>query len=494
MNLLRKQGFFNSVTLYIGVALGFFNSIILFQRYLTLEEIGYFTLLITISVIYTQLSSLGFTNVITRYFPFHKTEDKTHGGFLSFVLIACLIGFSIVTAGFIFFKELLFSLYGNKAGVSLMSELYYYVIPISFLTLIFLIQETLARTIFKSIVPTFLREVLVKVFTSIGIVLIMFRVMDFKDFINFYLITNLLIVLLITWYIYRLKIGKPSSITPEVRANIKTMTGYGLFSMIAGSAVAIIPGLGLVLLKLISGEAMVGIYGTFFGIAAVISLPAKALNTTSYQIIADAWKNEDQDKIRNIYKKTSIVQLVIGLLLLIGLIINQRNILFLLHKPEYANYFNVFILLGVGCLIDITGGLNGAIISFSKYYKVVVRFLSVATILSAILNYGFISKLGILGAAWSHVGIMLMINFGYWLYLKLKFRMQPFGIKHLLCLVVGGLCLTLGLFLPDLTNFYLDVFYRSLLIGSLYLSSIYFLNISEDINDLIDNVLMKKLR
>jgi O-antigen/teichoic acid export membrane protein len=492
MNLLQKQGFFNSITLYLGVFLGFFNSIILFQRYLSLEEIGYFTLLIYISLIYTQISSLGFSSVITRYFPFYKTNDKGHGGFPSFVFLVVSVAFLTVTLGFFFFKEVIFSYYADKDGSSLMSRYYYYIIPVSFFTLVFLVQQTLALTAYKSVFPTFLREVMIKLFTTAGVLMIIFKWIDFKGFLNFYLMANIIIVLIISWYNHRIKLFKITSIGPEVKSNAGPMMSYGMSSMISGSAIAAITGFGIILLKMISGEAMVGIYGTLTGIAMVISLPAKALNTTSYQIIADAWKNEDLDRIAKIYYKTSIIQLLIGILLLLGLIINQRNIVFLLHKPEYADFFNVFILLGCAYLVDITGGLNQAIISFSKHYKIVVRTLIFGAILSVVLNYFLISRFGIAGAAWSYVLTMFFLNFVYWLYIKLKFRIQPFGKKHLFTLFIGGVCLLIGLNIPDLNNYYFDVILRSSIVTIIYVSLAYWLNISEDINELLDKVLKKQ--
>jgi O-antigen/teichoic acid export membrane protein len=494
MNLIQKQGFLNSIILYLGTALGFLNLMILFPRFLSLEQIGYLSLVTTISVNYNQLASLGFTSVITRFLPFYKTDDKRHKGFLSFVILACVTGFVIVTIVFILFKELVFLFSEDKQGVSLMTRYYYYIIPISFCTLAFLIQETIARTVFKSIIPAFLREVIIKVSTAIGILLIFFKLIDFGGFINFYLGANILIVLIIVWYNYNIKIYKLSTISPEVRDNAGVMLNYGLFSMISGSAIALIPGLGILILKMLSGESMVGIYSTFFGIAAVISVPAKALYSTSYQIIAESWKNEELAKIGKIYFKTSIIQLIIGTLILIGLIINQRNILYLLHKPEYSNYFNVFVILGCAYLIDITGGLNQAIIGFSKHYKVVVLFLIIGAGLSGVINYLLISKFGLIGAAWSYLLTMFCLNFGYWLYIKLKFSLQPFGRKHFYGLIIGGLCLLVGLNIPHLDNYYLDVIVRSGLVTVVYAFLTFYLKISEDINDLINKVLMKKLR
>ncbi|MBC7914683.1 MAG: polysaccharide biosynthesis C-terminal domain-containing protein [Pyrinomonadaceae bacterium] len=489
---LKKQGFFNSITLYMGIALGFFNSIILFQRYLTLEEIGYFNLLIGISVIYTQITSLGVTNVIIRYFPFFKTHDKKHAGFPLFIFSLCSISFIVVTLCFFIFKEIIFNYNSDSAGISLMSKYYHYIVPISFFTLIFLLQETFARANFINVFPAVLREVLLRVFTSIAILLIASNWINFNGFIIIYLLANILIVVILSYYNHRLKIFNLAQITPKVHSEVKVMMNYGIISMLGGSALSLLPIISMLTLKMINGEAAVGIFGTFFSIAAVISLPAKALNTTSYQIISNAWKEEDLKKISSIYSKTSLVQLLIGGLLLIGLIVNQKNILYLLHKPDYGNFFSVFIILSCGFLIDITGGLNGAIVGFSKHYKIQTRILISATVICFFINIAMVSKFGLVGAAWSYLLTFLFLNFSYWLYIKLKFNIQPFGKKHALIIIIGAFALIVGLNLPNLTNYYFDVAYRSIIVTIVYGALAYWFAISEDVNDLL-NKLLKRL-
>ena len=114
MNLLKRQGFYNSITLYLGTALGFFNLIIIFQRVLSLEEIGFFNIMIAVSLLYIQIATLGFTSVITRYLPFFRTEDKKHGGFPLFVFAVCIVAFLILTAVFLLFRESVLEMYLAK--------------------------------------------------------------------------------------------------------------------------------------------------------------------------------------------------------------------------------------------------------------------------------------------------------------------------------------------------------------------------------------------
>ena len=491
MNLLKKQGFYNSITLYVGTALGFLNLIILFQRNLELEEIGYFSLLIAVSLIYTQLSLMGFGSVITRYLPFFRTEDKHHGGFASLAFVVPLIGFAIVTLGFIGLKEIILNFYQKNNGASLFNQYYYYVIPVAFFTMIFTLQETFARASFHTIFPTFLREVFLKISTTFAVILIAFSFIKFEEFITIYVLANLLILLVLSWYLHKIKSYKFSALSPSIKSQSAVMLKYGLYSTLAGGSVTLIQSLDIIFIKFFISEEMVGIYSTFFAMAVVISLPSKALNTTSYQIITEAWKNNDLQKIAKIYHKTSLVQFMIGCLLLVGLIVNWQNILILLHKPIYSTYFSVFVIVGLAFLADITGGLNGAIISFSKHYKNVMYFLVAAVILCVILNFVLVPIFKLPGAAMAYLLTMVALNFSYWLYNKLKFNLQPFTGAFFKVMLVSLISLLPGIFLPQINFFVFDIIIRSLIVGLVFVGLSYKAKISMDINDFIDQIISK---
>ncbi|MBU2046374.1 MAG: polysaccharide biosynthesis C-terminal domain-containing protein, partial [Bacteroidetes bacterium] len=203
---------------------------------------------------------------------------------------------------------------------------------------------------------------------------------------------------------------------------------------------------------------------------------------------------EDLQKINKIYHKTSLVQFFLGCLLFIGLIANWQNVLFLLHKPEYANFYGVFVVIGLGFLFDITGGLNGAIISFSKHYRLVMYILIFAAVLCAALNVILIPKIGMMGAAISYAITMFALNFTYWFYLNFKYKLQPFNAKFIKLILIALAVLLFGIFLPYWYNFYVDVIYRSGLMALFYLRLSYSFKISPDINEFIDQILGKLKR
>ncbi|MGF7075208.1 lipopolysaccharide biosynthesis protein [Mucilaginibacter sp. 3215] len=493
MNLLQKQGFFNSLILYAGVALGFFNLIILFQRILTTEEIGFFILMGTISLLYAQLAGLGIGNIILKYFPYYRSDDKKHGGFASFVTVWSLIGFAIFTVLFVVFKDFIISYYKNKNGAPLLIRYFYYLIPLSFFTLVFSVLENLALTVFKNVLSSFLREVGLRLFTTAGVLLIAIKLVDYHVFLMIYITANLVAVLVLLAYISKGRHFKFSTVGAQLLSERKTFLSYGIFTVLSGSSFVMIQNLDTLMLSMLTKESFsyVGIYGTFFAIAVVISLPAKALSRTSLQIIAQSWVTNDLAKIGKIYYKTSVVQMLIGCLLFIGLVINRSFIIMLLHKPEYANYFNVFIIVGVAFLVDMTGGLNGYIMNVSKYYKLTTVFIVSGVVFCVLSNLVLIPMLGMMGAALSYLITMFVLNFAYWLFVKIKFNLQPLAMAHVYILLIFTVCLLIGLYLPSLKNVFADMIYRSVIVGVVYVFLAYILKISEDINIVFDRILKK---
>ena len=163
----------------------------------------------------------------------------------------------------------------------------------------------------------------------------------------------------------------------------------------------------------------------------------------------------------------------------------------MLKKVEYAEFYLVFVVAGIGFLCDITGGLNAIIIIFSKNYRAIVPILLSGAVLCAVLNMFLIPGFGLLGAALAYSLTMFILNFTYWAYLKFKFNLQPFNFNFVKVILLSFLVLLVGVYIPYLDNFFLDVAIRSGLMTVLYVSGIFWLNISNDINEAILQVLNK---
>lgn len=262
--------------------------------------------------------------------------------------------------------------------------------------------------------------------------------------------------------------------------------------MVSSAVYVLLQKIDTLMLSAMVGDSVQGVYSWYFNIAIVISVPAQALSRTTYAIVADSWKNKDMANIANVYAKTSIIQMVIGCLLFVGIIINRENLYALARNKEFTDpkYFSLFIVIGLGFLIDITGGLNAYIITSSHKYKLFTGFIIIAVLFCIGLNYLLIPAYKGLGSAIAYLVTITGINFGTWLYIKYRFKMQPFTYKHLLVIVISVASYFVGEYIWRMPNVLLDIAFRSGATAAVYGLLTYLLHISEDVNEKVDKTLV----
>ena len=73
--------------------------------------------------------------------------------------------------------------------------------------------------------------------------------------------------------------------------------------------------------------------------------------------------------------------------------------------------------------------------------------------------------------------------------IKVKMNMHPFSLKTLYAiLLLFGMYFCLYYFLPNSSNYLFDIIWKSLLIVIIFIPSVFYLNLSEDINQLLIQV------
>ena len=97
MGVIKRQGIKNTIAVYIGLAIGFLNLIVIQPYFLTKEELGLTRLLYSFSLVVAMFVPLGIGNATTRFFPVFKNIDKKHHGYFGFMLLFPLIGFALTS-------------------------------------------------------------------------------------------------------------------------------------------------------------------------------------------------------------------------------------------------------------------------------------------------------------------------------------------------------------------------------------------------------------
>ena len=483
MGIVRKQALANSFFSYIGVALGYLNLIILFPAYFTSEQFGLIGLIISVSVVYSYLSAFGLANTIPRFFPFFKTDDRKHQGFLLYIILIGTTGFLILTILFLVLRPLIISAYVEKSKMFI--DYYYFLIPLSLFTLLFNVFEATARAIFRTGYATFLKEVLLRLFTTIIIILFVLKILSFEQFVYFYILINGICALLLMFqiifskeFVFKIEFSSFS------KSKFFEILKYGSFLFLSSAAMIIgQSGADVLILGSMVGLSIVGAYTIYFRIATLIYVPMRALSKISVPIIATAWKNNDTKQIADIYKRTSLIQFIFGCLIYIGVIINKHNLFYFLKRPEYIDNFNIFYFVGIAVLIDISVGLNSEIIVNSSKYRFDPLFNIILLIVSVTVNYLLIPVLGGVGAAIAAVASFFTFNFIKWLFIVINFKMQPLDYRQLVVIAVTVVSYFIGNSIHVFYNVFIDIIVRSSVTFVIYSGTIILLKVSPDLNE-----------
>jgi O-antigen/teichoic acid export membrane protein len=483
LGIVRKEALANSIFSYIGVALGYLNVIILFPAFFSSDEFGLLSLIISVSVIYANLSAMGLVSTIPRFFPFFKTDNKLHNGFMSYILLIGVGGFLIITILFIVLRPLIISAYIDKSAAFV--DYYYFLIPLGLFTLLYNVFEAIARAVYKTSFATFLKETLLRLLTTVGILLFMFKVLNFHQFIYFYLFINGICALMLLFQIIFSKEFVFKFIFKDLtKEKFFEIMKYGGFLYISSASMIIgQSGADTLFLGSMVGLSVVGAYTIYMRIATLIYVPMRSLSKISVPIIANCFKENDTKQIADIYKRTSLIQLIFGCLIYIGVIINKHNLFYFLKKPEYIDSFNIFYFVGIAVLIDIAVGLNSEIIAISPKYKYDTLFNIILLAVSISANYFLIPIFGGVGAALAAIASFFTFNFIKWLFLVINFKMQPLDYKQLIVIGITVITYFISNAIPVMNNVFVDAIVRSGIAILIYAGLTLLLKVSPDLNE-----------
>jgi O-antigen/teichoic acid export membrane protein len=266
------------------------------------------------------------------------------------------------------------------------------------------------------------------------------------------------------------------------RIHWKEMANIGMYGILIGFSGMVILNIDRIMVERMLGLSLTGIYTTMAFFATLVSIPSRALLKISDPIIAQSWKDNDMQGLKDNYYRSSLNQTIIGALMLIGLWGNIGNILRILPSGfEAGSYVVLFISLAF--FTDMATGTSIYILANSKYFKYQTYLIVILVFFIVISNLIFIPIMGITGAALAtfiskFLNNLMLHQFVFW-----KFKLQPYNWKYLVIIGASLMAYLAGYFLPEIQNLYIDIVLRSCLIGGIFAGLILLTGISKDINE-----------
>jgi O-antigen/teichoic acid export membrane protein len=490
MGIVVRQGVYNTIFQYAGILTGFLNTIILYPRILSAEQIGAFNLLISLSLIFSQLSGLGINSVFQRFYPRFKSSGTDDKGFTLWIFLLSVVSFTFFSLLVVFFQGSI------KSYLSLPTEIGWLYLSqtliLALLTLVMNLADVMARAYFKGLVTIFMRDFFMRLCVTILLGLLFVQVIDFKDFIHFYILLSILSTAVLLVEVFKIKKFNLRQKISLSKIEMTDMFKYGLFIIFAGSANVLIIHVDNVMLTNMKGLAVMGIYSIYFTVGAMISVPARGIGRIVYQLVIEFWQSKDIEKVKELYLKSSLTQLTIGIFIFMIGVINMDILLFIVDKPEFNPYYRVFYFIGFAYLIDCAGGLNLFIISISEKYIYGAYILTFSLVLCIISNYLLIPQWGAEGAAASFLLVYAVINISSSILLKYFYNIPSIKKMHVfLFLFLSCFCVLWEFKISLWNSIWIDSLIYSAITSIVFCLFVIYWNVIPEVNYNINKIIQK---
>lgn len=390
------------------------------------------------------------------------------------------LGFMISAA--VYYSTKGYIIESNVEKSPLFAEYVYLLLPFIFITIFHFIIDTYNRLLFNASFGLFVKELFLRLINLVTIGLYWLKWIDFNQFILIYTISyGIPVVLICLLLIYKKQFSLKPSFAIFTRKFAKEIFSVAMFGLISGfSGIAVLQ-IDRYLVNHYCDLSATGVYSTVYFFGAVILLPGRSLVRISSTLIAEAIRNNEWDKVADIYSKSTTTLTITGVALFLLVWGNINNIMELLPPAyEIGRYSILFISLAH--LVQMIAGVSSEIIQSSKYYRHFTLLMVLLITSIIIFNVIFIPIIGITGAALaSAVSFSLYLLVRYW-FIYVKFGLQPFKIKHFAIIFIGAASLGISTLLPHTGGVIVDTAIRSTILLSLFLVSLYFSGFSPELH------------
>lgn len=496
MGIIIRQSLKNSVVTYVGVVIGTVNVLFLYNKFLSTEQLGLYTALTSFSLVFAGFAHLGTPHVSVRFFNQFVDSKRQHNGFLGYILITPIIGFLLFLLAYWLLDGIFQKVYFKNSPLLIR---YFWAFPVITLFLIYqTILDSYSRVNLRIVVPAIIREIFLKSSNSCLALLFGFGYISFDQLVMGIVIVNALAVVFLLIYIKILgQLFLKLDFSFVRKPIFKEMVQYGLWTLMGGATATVLPHIEKIMLPAYKGGLeQTAIFAIALSIGLVIAIPRNAIASISEPLLAESWQKNDLNHVEEIYQKSAINLLIIGLFLFLGVWCNIDSIFSIIPNSNvYQKGKFVVLMVGLYSVFDMATGLNSEILKNSPYFRYDLIFYVIRFTILLSVNFMLIPHYGYNGAAVAMLISVIVYNLVKFFFIKHKMGLQPFGSQTikviLLGLVTYGITLLLPIFEGSFINILINILMNSLTILIIFGGGVLYLNISDDLNKVVKTLLKK---
>ncbi|HEV2355334.1 MAG TPA: polysaccharide biosynthesis C-terminal domain-containing protein, partial [Puia sp.] len=441
MSTIRKQSIISSGVVYFGFALGVVNNL-LFAKWLTPAENGLVMgMFVTMGNIIYPIATVGMPSFINKFFPYYGSNlSAKNNDQMSIALFITVAASLLVVLAGVVFKPLVVRKFGHNSPLFIQFYGWVYVYGTG-LSLLYVL-EAFGWQLRLPVLTSFTREILLRLL-NLGLIVLLFAglIAGYDRFVKLYAFTTLLICLVLaSVMVAKGKLRLVFSISRVTRRFFSKIRSLVLLAWPAGVVLnlsqyfaqlviaAVVPG----------GLAAVAVFTIGQFIASIVMAPQRAVAAASIGPLSQAWREKDYGRIKRMYQRSCLSQLIFAVGIYVLIAINFRDGIGIFGLPSaYYAAEPVFLLIGLNRVIDMGTGLNTQIIGTSVHWRLDFFTGMILVSLTIPLNYWLAKHLGLVGPAIADLLTFAIYNGIRSWFLYRRYGFQPFDWRMAGALATG---------------------------------------------------------
>lgn len=484
MGIVIKQSIQNTITTFIGFAIGAINTLFLYTNFLTDAYYGLVGFLLSTANVMMPFFMFGVSNTLVKFYTSYKTKNQQNS-FLTLMLFLPLIAIIPIGLIGIFGYETISNWLSSENTI--IKDYTYLIYIIAVAMAYFEVFFAWSKIHYKSVFGNIMKEVFHRFCILILLFALYYQLLNVEQFIIAIAIVYVLRMLIMKLYAFSLRFPK---LDFKFNFEVFSVLKYSVLIIIAGSVAMFMLDLDKFMLgKLIEIEN-IAYYNVAVYIAIIIAVPARAMHQITYPLTAKFLNENDNVSLSVLYKKSSLSLVIVSGLLFVLIVVNI-NQLYALMQVEYSQALFVVIIISVVKLIDNLLGINNSIIFNSNYYRIILLFGVLIIFVAVMLNYILIPIYDINGAAIaSFIALFLYGSLKIW-YVNKQFKMHPFSKSTLYVLSLITILSFSFYFWEFNWHPILNMAIKSIIVVVIYGVVVYRFNFSKDVNAILNKYLKR---
>ncbi len=495
MSEIRKKGLITTSWIYIGFIIGALNTFLFARKgFFTPEEYGLSRTLLDISFLLSSVSSFGSLWLVIKFHPYYeKRLPPKQNDLFSISFFVTLVGFLVIASLTYFLQPLILRKF--SANSAMLVQYFYWTLVFAFGMVFFSLFEYTAWNYGKQVTTNILREIVLRIFVTILILLKLFRVISLHQFFilfcfQFVFIASILVIQLVKEGRIYLTL-QISNVTKKFKKQIKAFMFYGIAGSVTG---ALRVAIDSIVLAGMQGLSAAGIFTLANFAASLLQAPLRSLISITIPLLSKAWKEKNLAEIDRIYKRSAINLLIFSLFIFGCIWLSFEPAIVFLHIDEkYLQGKNVLLILGIMNIIDMGTGVNAQIIGTSTRWRFEFYTNLLLGGIITLLSYSITkyTSAGITGPAIAQLIGITIYNAIRVIFLKRTFNLMPFTRKTLLAILLFIICVAPGMLLQSIyPGLLAGVFGLLFFILAMPIGIIYF-HLSPDVLPIVDTLLKR---